>query len=236
MLIKDLLLRNPLRLVDIEGEELLSTGGFGAVLARAGVGKTAFAVQLALNEMLRERNVLHISLDDPVTKVKIWYDEVFHLLAQQYDVKQVQQLWERLLPHRFIMTFQVEGFSVPKLEERLTDLTSQSIFSPRMILMDGLPFGGRIRDELTALKTLAARLDTRMWFTVKTHRHEQPGASGLPLQLEPVADLFEAALQLMPDKEDIHVKALIGGDPDQDETGLLLDPSTMLVKNKNSGG
>lgn len=234
MLIKDLLLRNPLRLVDVKSEEMLSTGSFGAILARAGVGKTAFVVQLALNEMLREHNVLHISLEDPVTKVKVWYDEVFHLLAQQYDVKQVQQLWERLLPYRFIMTFQVEGFSVPKLEERLTDLTSQSIFSPRMILMDGLPFEGKIRDELTALKTLAERFDTGMWFTVRTHRHEQPGASGLPLQLEPVADLFEAALQLMPDKEDINVKALIGGDPEQGETGLLLDPSTMLVKNKDS--
>lgn len=234
MLIKDLLLRNPLRLVDVEGEDILSIGGFGAVLARAGVGKTAFVVQIALNEMLRERNVLHISLEDPVTKVKLWYEEVFHLLAEQYDVKQIHHLWEQLQSHRFIMTFQVEGFTVPKLEERLTDLTSQSIFSPQMILIDGLPFEGEIREELTRLKTLAKTFGTRMWFTVRTHRHEEPGPDGLPRQLEPVADLFEAGLQLMPEKDDIHVRALVGGDPDQSETGLLLDPSTMLLKNKDA--
>jgi ATP/maltotriose-dependent transcriptional regulator MalT len=42
------------------------------VLAPAGVGKTAFLVQLALNAMLQEKNVLHISLDEPVTKVSLW--------------------------------------------------------------------------------------------------------------------------------------------------------------------
>jgi hypothetical protein len=234
MLIKDLLLRNPLRLVESEGEELLSIGAFGAILARAGVGKTAFVIQLALNEMLRGQNVLHISLEDPVTKVKLWYEELFHLLAQQYDVKQVHQLWEKLAPHRFIMTFQVEGFSVPKLEERLTDLTSQNIFLPRMIMIDGLPFEGEVRNVLTDLKSMSERFDSRMWFTIKTHRHELPTPSGFPLQLDPVADLFEAALQLIPDGEDIHVRALIGADAGKVDTGLLLDPSTMLVKNKNA--
>ena len=50
-------------------EDILPQGGFGAVLARAGVGKTALLVQLALNTMLRDKNVLHISLNDPVNKV-----------------------------------------------------------------------------------------------------------------------------------------------------------------------
>ncbi|MBW2600630.1 MAG: cytoplasmic protein, partial [Deltaproteobacteria bacterium] len=42
MLKKDLILRNPLRLIGYEGDDILSDGQFGAVLARAGVGKTAF--------------------------------------------------------------------------------------------------------------------------------------------------------------------------------------------------
>ncbi|MFZ7126785.1 MAG: cytoplasmic protein [Desulfobacterales bacterium] len=231
MLTKDLLLRNPLKLVGLEGGETLTTGGFGAVLARAGVGKTAFVVQIALNEMLRGLNILHISLHDPVTKVKLWYEEVFHHLTREDDVKQAHQLWETLLPHRFIMTFQVEGFSVPKLEERLTDLTSQNIFTPDMIIIDGMPFDANIRGELTALKRLAGAFKTHVWFTVRTHRHETPGASGVPVQLESVADLFEAALQLVPDGKDIHVDALIGGSRENAKTDLRLDPSTMLVNN-----
>ena len=39
MLKKDLILRNPLRLLGNEQETILSPGGFGAILARAGVGQ-----------------------------------------------------------------------------------------------------------------------------------------------------------------------------------------------------
>jgi hypothetical protein len=122
MLKKDLILRNPLRVMGYENDDILNAGEFGAVLARAGVGKTAFLVQLSLNALLRGKNVLHISLEDPVNKVSLWYQEVFNLIAEQYQVDQINQVWESLLPHRFIMTFRVEGFSVPKLEERLSDL------------------------------------------------------------------------------------------------------------------
>ena len=71
MLKKDLIMRNPLRMMGYENDEILKAGEFGAVLARAGVGKTAFLVQLSLNALLRGKNVLHISLEDPVNKVSL---------------------------------------------------------------------------------------------------------------------------------------------------------------------
>ena len=130
MLKNDLILRNPLRLMGHENEAIVPQGGFGAVLARAGVGKTALIVQVALNSMLQQKNVLHVSLNEPVDKVSLWYQEVLTSLANQYHVRQIKELWESIQMHRFIMTFKVEGFSVPKLEEtgqgphRATDLQS----------------------------------------------------------------------------------------------------------------
>ena len=229
---KDLILRNPLRLIGQETEDILHDGGFGAVLARAGVGKTAFLVQLALNSLLRSKNVLHISLDEPVKKVGIRYEEVFRNIAGQYDEKQMDQLWEATLPHRFIMTFQVEGFSVPKLEERLTDLTEQGIFFPKMLLVDGLPFDQGAREPVSHLKTLAKQHGMHAWFAVRTHRHEGLGAEGLPSSFEGVADLFEVAIQLQPEGKDIFVKALKGGKPGSEHPPLLLDPATMLIKDR----
>ncbi len=79
MLKKDLTLRNPIRLLGKENQDILPKGGFGAVLARAGVGKTAIMVQLSLETLLRGKNVLHVSLSDPVNKVSLWYKEVFHI-------------------------------------------------------------------------------------------------------------------------------------------------------------
>jgi len=231
MLKKDLILRNPLRVFGHENDDILSKGEFGAVLARAGVGKTAFLVQLSLNAMLRGKNVLHISLADPVNKVSLWYREVFNLIADQYEVDPINQLWESILPHRFIMTFRVEGFSVPKLQERLADLTEQKIFDPQLIIIDGFPFDDFGQKSLVEFKELVNQQKMHAWFTVRTHRHEEPGPDGIPTQLARVADLFEIAVQLVPVGKEIHVKALKGGASFAGQVDLRLDPSTMLLKN-----
>lgn len=230
MLKNDLIFRNPLRVMQKdESVDTLAEGGFGAVLARAGVGKTALLVQMALNSMLRGKKVLHISLNDPVNKVNLWYEEVFSHIARQYAVKQANELWNTLLPHRFIMTFRVEGFSVPKLEERLTDLTAQNIFTPHMIIIDGFPFNESTRVQLSELKDLANKHGCHMWFTVRTHRDEATDSSGMPRQLDSVADLFEMIIQLQPDGKEIHIRALKGREKEADESILFLDPSTMLI-------
>jgi len=214
-----------------DNENILPQGGFGAVLARAGVGKTALLVQLALNWLLRNKSVLHISLNDPVDKVSLWYKEVFHHLTKSHDSKASNELWESLLPHRFIMTFKVEGFSVPKLEERLTDLKEQDIFSPRAVFIDGLPFNESQEQLLYDLKTFAQNHALQVWFTAQTHRHEKPGADGMPAQLQNLTNLFDVAILLEPEGKEIHLKIILGKSLNTDQPDLLLDPSTMLLKN-----
>lgn len=223
-------LQNPLKLMGLESEDIFPKGGFGAVLARAGVGKTALLVQLALNSLFQNNHVLHISLDDSVKKVTLWYKEVFYHLTKSWDDKLSNQLWETILPHRFIMTFKVEGFSVPKLEERLTDLKEQDIFSPQAVFIDGFPFDNAVIEALSDLKKLAKNQSFQVWFTVRTHRHEKPGPDGMPTQLIDVADVFDVLIKLEPEGKDIHVKTIKGGAGGLDRPTLLLDPSTMLIK------
>jgi hypothetical protein len=232
MLKQDLILRNPLRLLGQENEDIIRPGSFGAVLARHGVGKTALVVQIALNSLLQQKNVLHISLNEPVGKVSLWYQEVFEQLAQQYKVPQIDQLWDTIMPHRFIMTFRVEGFSMPKLEERLTDLTSQNIFIPNLIIIDGLPFGDNPRPRLQELKRLAQEQGLPMWFTVTIHRHEDPATDGLPVQFSPVQDLFDVAIALQPESDTVHIQAIKASPDHNIEAELTLDPATMLIQAK----
>ncbi len=232
MLKQDLILRNPLRLLGKESDDILEPGQFGAILARAGVGKTALIIQIALNAMLRAQKVLHISLNEPVGKINIWYQEVLGRLAQKFQIPHLDQLWDTIVPHRFIMTFQAEGFSVPKLEERLTDLTSQNIFNPRMMLIDGLAFDQQAVAALQGLKQMAHRLSLPIWFTVTTHRHEAPAPDGLPVQLSAVQNLFEMAVALLPVEQTIQIKALKGCSQAEAQPPLHLDPETMLIQDR----
>jgi len=229
MLKNEFIFKNPLRRMGYKSDDILQTGEFGAVMARAGVGKTAFLVQLALYSMLREKNVLHISLNNPVKKVSLSYREVFNRITAQYDIHQTSRLWDAVLPHRFIMTFRVEGFSVPKLEERLTDLIEQDIFKPDTMIIDNIPFDASVSQDLMELKKLVFHQGMRAWFSVRTHRHEESGQDEIPIQLSEVAELFEVAIQLVPKGKQIQIKAFKGPGSETDFPDLILDPATMLI-------
>ena len=102
-----------------------------------------------------------------------------------------------------------------------------------MILIDGLDFDEVNREGLDELKRLAEKLSMPIWFTMTTHRHEEPDQEGLPIQLSRVQDLFPVAIALQPDQETIHIK-VIKGRPDQEISATLtLDPATMLIRSQD---
>ncbi|MEN6375293.1 MAG: cytoplasmic protein [Smithella sp.] len=230
MLKKEIIYRNPLVKLGYEQEDILLNGGLGAVMAHAGVGKTALLVQVALNMMIREESVLHVSLQDAVSNVDLWYREMFHNIAGSFTEPEIQEYWDKIQPYRFIMTFRVESFSVPTLEERLTDLLQQNIFKPHTVIIDGLRFDQAGREQLLLLKELAKKYAMRIWFTVHAHRHEPPADNGLPVSFLHVADLFDVIVQLEAKGDEVYIKALKGQSADAKQHSLLLDPATMLIK------
>ncbi len=231
MLKKDLILRNPLRILGSEEREPIGDGEFGGVLAKAGVGKTAFLVQLALSNLLRERNVLHVSLTQPVRKVCLWYEEVFHNISQEYELNNTSELWDTILPHRFIMTFNVDDFSVAKLEERLNDLTEQGIFFPQLVIIDGLPIGDESREPLAELKILAREMGFPIWFAITVNPEDALEPGLVPASFEPLSDLFEVLIGLKAAKGRISV-LVMKGQRDEDAEDVFLDPATLLIKNR----
>ena len=51
-----------------------------------------------------------------------------------------------------IMTFKAASFSVPKLEERLSDLLYQDVFRADTVVVDGYDFESASREEVADLK------------------------------------------------------------------------------------
>ena len=94
----DITLRTPLKFLELENQDILKEGGFGAILARAGVGKTAFLIQIALDYLLRKQNILYISLNDPVEKICLWYEEVYRKIDGKWYWKSMTARFDFITP------------------------------------------------------------------------------------------------------------------------------------------
>ncbi|MDD5475565.1 MAG: hypothetical protein PHU03_03520 [Syntrophales bacterium] len=220
---------NPLRCLEQQEGAMLFPGGMGLVLSPAGVGKTAFVVQIAIQSMLAEKKVLHISLSDSIEKISLWYRELYQKYAAGQDLQQSEVTWQAMLPCRFIMTFKIAAFSVPVLEERLADLVKQGIFTPSVVIIDGLSLESNEEHQLSELKALAVRSGISIWITGNSSPDEDREPESLPSRLSTVSNYFEMILELNPGETGILVTGLKGVPYSYAKTGLYLDPSTMLI-------
>lgn len=210
-------------------------GNFGAVLGRAGVGKTPFVVQLGLGFMMKGSNVLHISLNDSVDKVSLWYREICHKLAMMNDSKTENENWESLLPHRFIMTFKTDQFSLDLIEDKILDLIEKNIFHPGMIIIDGLSFQNPVENFLNGFKTFLTNNSMHAWFTMRAHRHLDTDNDTSPEYLLQVEDMFDTLLKIQPEGKTLNIKYLKGSVDRNLFENFIIEPGTMLVKPVSNG-
>ncbi len=231
MLKKELILSDPLKFLGQETNNEIINGCFGAVASRAGVGKTSFLVQIAISSLIKEKKVLHISIQNPVDKINLWYQEIFSHLTRQFETKQSKQLWEHLVSHRFIMTFETESFDFSKLKTRIEELKTQNIFVPHLVIIDGLSFDESILTELDDFKKFAKSHDLTTWFSVRMHRHQMSDNNEMMEQIYgQLSDLFNIIIQLVPEKEQIQIKWFTRVKDINNHRNLFLDPATMLIK------
>ncbi len=231
MLKEDMVEKNPLRFFCAPSKAEVAAGGMGLIMARAGLGKTALLVQIAMINMLRGLNVLHVSVGEKLEKTKVWYDDIFNFLtAGQHE--NASEIHETLIRHRMIMTFKESSFSRPKLEERLNDLVYQNIFRPDCIVVDGFDFTGADRDALGDIRDLMQVMNLHVWFTALCHRGDnRVGECGVPAPCHDVEDLFETVILLQTEESRIKLNTIkaAAGCGAQDKT-LFMEPSTLMVK------
>jgi len=228
---EDLIKNNPLRWLNPAGQEGAGPH-MGLVIARAGLGKTAILVQIALDSILRGQKVLHISIGEGLDKAKAWYGDIVNLLTEEQRLENPASVEEEIMRRRMIMTFKVSGFSRPKLEERLKDLVEQNIFVPDCIVVDGFDFSGGDREAVRDLREFLAGMNVRVWFSALCHREDiRTSDSGVPAPCHDLEELFETVIVLKAEPDAIKLLMVKNGGQDSAAgSALSLDPATMLVK------
>jgi hypothetical protein len=229
---EELVLNNPLRALGLEEKIKSDEQSMGLVVSRAGLGKTAILVQIALDSMLRGNRVLHVSIGESIDKAKNWYNDILSLLIEGKEIENVHEVISEILRNRMIMTFKETSFSPIKLEERLGDLVKQNIFKPACLIIDGYDFNENSREDLINLRGFMKAQGLKMvWFSALCHREDtRVSSGGVPAPCHEVDDLFETVLVIKPDNKNILLDIVkCASCAVRAGLTLSLDPSTMLI-------
>jgi hypothetical protein len=228
MLKKDLIHKSPAS--KTIGIENIKDGRFGAVLSRAGVGKTGFLVQIALTQLLSNEKILHISLDDPMEKINLRYKEGYTNLIDYIgyiDPQKAVRLWEDIKPNKVGISYTESTFDTQKIRDYLKSFKKADLTLPSIMIIDGLNFDNDVSNILEELESLSREFCVFVWFSMKNHREEKLCEDGFPIQLETYKDRFDKAIFLQPIEDKI--EAVILKDNDRTDQKFKLDPATMMI-------
>lgn len=228
MLKTELVAKNPLRVFDQSREGGLAPGQTGLIAARAGTGKTAMLIQISLDNLFRQNAVLHISIGETVSHVQAWYDEIFRDLALGYDLEMARNVWEDAIKDRLILTFRANVFTVPTLKERMGDLVAQNIFTPKVILIDGIDLHKQSREMLENLRDFIRESGLKAWVATRTHRED----GELVELISPLSDLFDVIIGIEPSTDALKLTAFKNPGHEGESVAVTLDPKTLLLVSK----
>lgn len=225
--------RSPRKLLERDGHPGPGPGHLALILARAGVGKTAFLVGIGLDALLAGQRVLHVSLESTVDKVRDWYDDLLQeMLRREKKLAHWAAIQLAVDRRRHIHTYVGGSFSIERLRHGLDLLTDVMHFSPQVILVDDIDVDRQDLDpsQVRALKDIAAGVGAELWLTCQTHRDDPVEPGHLPPPATHLGELTDLAFRL--DSHDAKVRLHVLKDHKQmldEDLHIVLDPQTLLL-------
>ena len=218
--------RSPLRLLEKGLHGGLGSGNVGIVLAGHGVGKTAFLVAVALDELLRNGHVLHVCLGNTVAHVRSHYDTVFENLASTTHLEDEAIVHVEIDRQRRIRAYSPHQFNASKLRDAVK-VESEAGGRPSLIVLEGLDCEKLDRDEFEDFKALAVELAAEVWISAAS---PEEAPCEVPPWIARFGDAASVILALEPEGDSVALRALKDHDnPNHEALHVALDPKTLLL-------
>jgi len=231
MLLKELTERSPLRVFENSIHGGLGPGNLGVVVARHGIGKTAFLVDIALDDLMRGRRVLHVTIGRTIEHVREYYDEIFRDLAESKALEDSAEIRREIESHRHIKAYLKDTFSIDHLRAHIAMLREVMGFVPVAIVMDGFDFVSATVQDIEAFRGVARGLKAEFWMTAHTHRTDPRDAKGIPEPVAHLAGALDVIVHMAHEGSASHLRILKDHDnPNVEDLAITLDPTTMTLR------
>ena len=238
---KEVNAHSPLRILEQSIHGGLGKGNLGVVMARAGVGKTACLVQIGLDDLMRERKVLHVTLEHTIDHVQSWYDALFDDLAIHNDLDHTEEVRSMIARNRLIHSFADHDLWPARLDKLAGLLREHMQFKPTAILVDGYPWERHSLAEnaamIGALKSYAVMCDAELWMSAQSHRRTSgTNPTRVPPPCDGLVDLIDVAIYLEPNGNAVSVRLLKDHERvEAVDTRLTLHPDVLRLVAEGEG-
>ena len=230
MHLNELAERSPLRIFEESIHGGLGAGNLGVVVARHGIGKSAFLVGVALDDLFRGRKVLHVAIGKTIEHVREFYDEVFRDLAASAKLEDAPRVRREMERQRHIKCYLAGTYTTERLREHIKMLREVLDFVPAAIIFEGFDFDRATAESIGEIRAIAKELKAECWMSATTHRESPRDAKGVPAPIAEVKDELDVIVAMAHDGKAVHLTLLKDHDnPDVSDVRLALDPTTMLL-------
>ena len=231
MYCKEINKRSPMRVFERSTHGGLGCGNVGLVMSEPGLGKTPFLVGVALDDVMRDRKVLHVDMGHSADHVRNYYDEIFADLAKTTNLEESGDVHLMVERNRVIHSFRGGCFSMEKFREAVSYMADHMDFKPDAIVMDGFPNFEDAGAQIGELKALAKELNAELWLAATVQGGDTGSPNMLPNNINAIRSQLDVIVGLEPTADHVRLRLLKDHDSDTvSDIYIELDPTTLLMK------
>ncbi|MGN0739261.1 MAG: ATPase domain-containing protein [Treponema sp.] len=222
---KDLFDCSPIRAFDKITNGGIKAGEVGLITSKKGLGKTSVLVQFAMDSLLNDKNLVHVSFDQESSNVISWYSSVFAEIAKKKNISNAQELKDEIMRERVILNFNPENFTLQKLINTVSALKNAGTKVTALVI-DGVAIKDISEADAKAVEDFAKSENISIWLTAEEESSDLKDCAS-PEVLAKIAAVLH--IEAGAEGTTLNVLKLRNETPD---ASLKLDPKTQLISEK----
>ncbi|MDR0562216.1 MAG: hypothetical protein LBG73_05955 [Spirochaetaceae bacterium] len=231
MVKEEFIRHSPVRVFEQSIKGALEPGEIGVIASPSGVGKTSVLVQIALDKLLQNRKVIHVSFTQHNDYVLAWYENIFEEFIKKQGLDCPICVKDDLVKNRVLMHFNQSGMTGDQILRSLKAMIKDGGFQAESLIIDGFDFSRARREDLAGVKAFAQELGLSVWYSCNAPEGSPPCAGGqTPAVLQPYLDLATAIVVLEPKPDYIVLSVPKDREAVSGVSSLRLDPRTLLIQ------
>jgi KaiC/GvpD/RAD55 family RecA-like ATPase len=143
----------------------LRAGELGLIASPSGIGKTSVLVQIALDRLLQNRKVIHVSFTQHTDYVLAWYEDIFNEFIKKKKLENEEDIKNEIVKNRVLMKFNQEGITADQILRSLKAMIKDGGFAAEYIIVDGYSFSPEDAERIAKVKDFAREMGASVWYS-----------------------------------------------------------------------